>query len=268
MIFNKLYIDRFYVLTLNIEELVDLLPSSITKKNHIFIPDQVWKRFFHFLSLNENDVLIHFNCGKNNAIKIAIENYSIKKAVGFENDMTLRKYAKNNIKNFQQANILSSYENYDLSDTTVVLFTFVHNINLDDLIKKFETELQNDVRIGTFWGPLGHMLPQKVNFPFILAQKPFRYSADIRDQIQYIYGTRCIDFTASWVLAEKYIKTFGTIPEGHLRFVNMLMSMIIWINAWNLEVTCEEEIPPPVETYLGILKTFFNIDLSDLFNRK
>ena len=44
----------------------------------------------------------------------------------------------------------------------------------------------------------------------------------------------------------------------------MLHSMIIWINAWNSGVACEKEVPPPVTTYLGILKTFFNIDLSTM----
>jgi hypothetical protein len=47
----------------------------------------------------------------------------------------------------------------------------------------------------------------------------------------------------------------------------MLQSMIIWINAWNMGVTCEDEIPPPVQTYIGILKTFFNIDLSEMIHR-
>ncbi len=253
---------------MNIEELVGLLPISVTKKNDIFVPDKVWERFFLFLDLNENDVLVHFNCGRNNAIKIAVENYSVKKAVGFENDKVLRSYAIKNTENLKQVNIFSSYENYNLSDATVILFTFLHDFKIDNLIKKFEKELQPSAKIGTFWSPLDNMLPQKVNFPFILAQKPFKYSDDIRDQIQYIYGTRCIDFTASWILAEKYLKTFGTIPEGHLRFVNILMSMVVWINAWNLEVTCEDEIPPPVDTYLGILKTFFNIDLSNLFTRQ
>jgi hypothetical protein len=44
--------------------------------------------------------------------------------------------------------------------------------------------------------------------------------------------------------------------------------MIIWINAWNMDLACEELIPPPVESYLGILKTFFNIDLSDMIERQ
>jgi hypothetical protein len=32
-------------------------------------------------------------------------------------------------------------------------------------------------------------------------------------------------------------------------------------------VACEEEIPPPVQTYIGILKTFFNIDLTDMISK-
>jgi hypothetical protein len=42
----------------------------------------------------------------------------------------------------------------------------------------------------------------------------------------------------------------------------MLQGMVIWINAWNMGVTCEDEIPPPVQTYIGILREFFNIDLT------
>jgi hypothetical protein len=31
-----------------------------------------------------------------------------------------------------------------------------------------------------------------------------------------------------------------------------------------MDVACEEEVPPPVQTYIGILKTFFNIDMSNM----
>jgi hypothetical protein len=42
---------------------------------------------------------------------------------------------------------------------------------------------------------------------------------------------------------------------------------VIWINAWNMGVACEDEVPSPVHTYIGILKTFFNIDLSSMIER-
>jgi hypothetical protein len=43
-----------------------------------------------------------------------------------------------------------------------------------------------------------------------------------------------------------------------------LQGMVIWINAWNMGVACEDEVPPPVQTYVGILNTFFSIDLSSM----
>ena len=54
------------------------------------------------------------------------------------------------------------------------------------------------------------------------------------------------------------------VPAQYHRFVNILQSMVIWINAWKSGVSCEKEIPPPVQTYVGILRTFFSIDLSDM----
>ena len=35
-----------------------------------------------------------------------------------------------------------------------------------------------------------------------------------------------------------------------------------------MKVSCEDEIPPPVDSYLGILRTFFSIDLSSLIQNK
>jgi hypothetical protein len=67
-------------------------------------------------------------------------------------------------------------------------------------------------------------------------------------------------------MAERYINELDVVPAQHRRFVNILQSMIIWINAWNTGTACENEIPPPVNSYMGILRTFFGLDLSDLIS--
>ncbi|MGA7141072.1 MAG: hypothetical protein WBX29_03595, partial [Nitrososphaeraceae archaeon] len=103
--------------------------------------------------------------------------------------------------------------------------------------------------------------------PFFVSRIPFTYAENVEKQFEKIYGQPCIDFTGSWLLAEKYIEGIETVSSQYKRFVNILYGMIIWINAWNMGVACEDEIPPPVESYLGILRTFFNIDLSDMFDR-
>jgi hypothetical protein len=111
------------------------------------------------------------------------------------------------------------------------------------------------------------MLPSLVDFPFIMCIKPFIYASDLKQQIKSIYGNSCLDFTASWLLSENYIKKLET-PSRYSRFINILLSMTIWINAWNNGVSCEQDIPPPVESYIGILNTFFNIDLKEMIIKK
>ena len=131
------------------------------------------------------------------------------------------------------------------------------------MIRRFKKSLKKGARVITIWAPLGLTLPTKTDFPFFISKTPFKQARSIRQQIKVIYGNECIDFTASWLLAERYIDSLEVVPGDYRRFVNILQSMVIWINAWNMGVACEKEIPPPVQTYIGILKTFFNIDLSE-----
>ena len=97
----------------------------------------------------------------------------------------------------------------------------------------------------------------------MLCEKPFKHGMDIKDQLKSIYQRDCLDFTASWNLADKYIKSFGTVDGSYHRFLNILNSLIIWFNARDLGIACEDDIPPPVKSYVEIMRYFFNIDLSE-----
>jgi hypothetical protein len=46
--------------------------------------------------------------------------------------------------------------------------------------------------------------------------------------------------------------------------LTILQSLIIWINAKNLGIACGNEIPEPIKNYMGILKTFFGIEVEHL----
>ncbi|MEO2199608.1 MAG: SAM-dependent methyltransferase, partial [Nitrosopumilus sp.] len=48
------------------------------------------------------------------------------------------------------------------------------------------------------------------------------------------------------------------------RFLTILQTLIIWINAKELGVTCTEEIPESIRTYIGIMKMHFDIDFEYL----
>ena len=152
----------------------------------------------------------------------------------------------------------------DISDATVVLFWFTDPALIGKMERKFKKQLRAGSRIITVWAPLGMNLPHKMDFPFFICKLPFKKAKSVRQQIKAIYGNECIDFTAAWLLAERYIDKLESVPEAYRRFVNIMLSMVIWTNGWNMGIACEEEVPPPVETYIGILKTFFDIDLSQM----
>jgi len=42
--------------------------------------------------------------------------------------------------------------------------------------------------------------------------------------------------------------------------------LIIWINAKNLGIACEDDIPIPIKNYMEILKKFFGIEVEHLLN--
>jgi trans-aconitate methyltransferase len=239
------------------------------KGEDISLPDNVIRKLFKFAQLQKTDVFYHLGCGTNNTIRIAAKEFNVKKSVGVEVNKLLASNARNKITGVDNARITNQdIRKASISDATVLLFWFTDPRVIHQMIKRFEKELTDGARVITIWSPLELMMPTKVQFPFFICKKPFRYAENLSEQIKAIYGTDCIDFIASWLLSEKYIDALEVVPGEYRRFLNMLHSMIIWTNAWNSGVACEHEIPPPVITYMGVLKTFFNLDLSTLIKTR
>jgi hypothetical protein len=208
-------------------------------------------------------------CGTNNTIRIAAQEFKVKKSVGIEIRKSLATKTRNNIAGIANAQIITQdIRKVRITDASVLMLWFTNPRIIGQMIKRFEIELSDGARVITLWSPLELMVPTRAEFPFFVCKKPFNYAENLSEQIKAIYGTTCIDFNASWLLADRYICTLEVVPGEYRRFLNMLHSMIIWINAWNSGVACENEIPPPVTTYIGILKTFFNIDLSNLVDAR
>jgi trans-aconitate methyltransferase len=234
----------------------------------VSLSDDVIRKIFIFAKLKKSDIFCHLGCGEGNAVAIAAKEFGAKKSVGIEIDKSLADKAVKNIAGIKNAYIINAdIRKADISDATILLFWFSDSDFVDGLTKRFSKELKDGSRVISIWAPLGMTLPDKVEFPFFINKKPFRRAKSIQQQIRSIYGTDCIDFTASWLLAQKYIDALEVTPNEYRRFVNILQSMVIWINAWNMNVACEDEVPPPVQTYIGILKTFFNIDMSSMIKR-
>jgi Histone methylation protein DOT1 len=231
----------------------------------ISIPDNLILKLLNFADLKESDVFYHLGCGTNNAVAIASKEFKTKRSVGIEIKKSLAIKAYKKIEGLKNCEIIhDDIRKAAIHDADVILFWFTSPKIVHHMLRRFESELKDGTRVITIWSPLDLMLPTKTEFPFFMCRKPFKYAQNLREQIQAIYGNPCIDFTASWLLAEKYIDALEVTPGQYRRFVNILQSMVIWINAWNVGASCEKEIPPPVQTYIGILKTFFDIDLSTL----
>ena len=254
---------------LKIQDFLSSLPQSVVKGEEISISDSVVKKMLKIANVNKKDIFYELGYGNNNSITIAVKEFKAKRAVRIDiRKPTSTKSRKRISKINDRIEIINGdVRTTNISDATVLLLWLTDPGIIDLMINRVENELEDGARIITIWSPPGLMLPTKTEFPFFVCEKPFKYAKNLKDQIKAIYGNPCIDFTASWLLVEKYLHELEVVPKQYLRFVNMLQSMIIWINAWNMGVACEDEIPPPVEAYIGILKTFFNIDLSDMIHK-
>ncbi len=133
-------------------------------------------------------------------------------------------------------------------------------------MKKFEN-LNHGCKIITIWGPLPGCLPEKVDFPYIINQVPFKKANDLKEQLLAIFGVKCVDFVTAWEFAERYTKAIGSPETGNDRFLTILQSLVIWINAKNLGVACGDEMPESIKGYIGILRNFFNIEVEHLLKK-
>ena len=252
-------------MSVKIEEFLKSLPNNIISGDNVQLPEYSLRRIFKFLDLNEKDIFYHLGCGNGKGIAIASEEFNVKKAVGVENNKENIQQAekllkKKNLKNIEL--LFEDIKTVKINDATVALFWFTDNDIIETMMKKFES-LQHGSRIITIWGPLPGCLPAKVDFPYIINTVPFK-SADLKEQLLAIFDTKCIDFVTAWEYAERYTKAIGSLNSENDRFLTILQSLIIWINAKNLGIACGNEIPEPIKNYMGILKTFFGIEVEHL----
>lgn len=250
---------------MKIEEYLQTLPQEILSGEDVQLPDHSFREIFEFVALGKDDVFYHLGCGDGKGIQIALEEFHVKKVVGIDNnskkivsaDQLLKK------KNLHGILICEDVLDSELDDATVILFWFTDSLIIEKMIQKFK-KLKRGCRIITIWGPLSGYMPHKIEFPYILNQVPFKPAKDLREQLLAIFGVKCIDFVTAWEFAERYTKAIGSPEAGNDRFLTIMQSLMIWINAKNLGVACSDEIPEPIKAYMGILRNFFNIEVEHL----
>ena len=252
---------------MKIEEYIKSLPNDIISGNDVRLPEHSFRKIFEFLNLNQDDVFYHLGCGAGDGIKIALQEFYVRKAIGVDNNKEKIQQAKklaeeNDLRGgkFLCEDVVST----KIDDATLILFWFTDIEIIEKMKKRFQS-LHDGCRIVTIWGPLTECLPTKVDFQYIINQVPFKH-ADLKEQLLAIFGTKCIDFVTAWEYAERYTKAVAPDNVENDRFLTILQSLVIWINAKNLGITCEDDIPVPIKNYMEILKKFFGIEVEHLLN--
>jgi hypothetical protein len=250
---------------LKFEEYLDTLPKNVLSGEDVQLPEKTFREIFKFAALGKEDTFYHLGCHDEKGIEIANKEFNVKKAIGIDNNPEKIKNGKNNI-NEKKIDVELIYQNIqetDLSDATVILFWFTDEEIINEMTQKFK-ELKPETKIITIWGPLPNYLPDKVNFPFIINKIPLQKAKNLQEQLLAVFGVKCIDFVTAWEFAERYTKSMSGSEIKNDRFLTILQTLIIWINAKELGVTCTEEIPESIRTYIGIMKMHFDIDFEYL----
>ena len=249
---------------MKLEEYLKSLPENIVSGEDVQLPDKSLREIYDFIDLGEKDIFYHLGCGNGSGVRIALEEYNVKKAVGIDIDESKIKYAENSLieKKLSATLICEDIQKSEISDATVILFWFTDEKIIKSMLEKFE-KLKPESKIITIWGPLPGYLPDKVKFPYIINKIPFKKANSLQEQVLAVFGVKCIDFVTAWEFAERYTKAIGSSVEND-RFLTIIQTLTIWINAKNLGVSCGDEIPESIQTYINIMKTHFDIDFEYL----
>ena len=250
---------------MKIEEYLQTLPKNLLSGEDVQLPEKSLKEIFKFSNLGKDDIFFHLGCNNEKGIEIAINEFKVKKAIGIDNNLEKIQNAQKNIKekNIDVKLIHQNIEESDISDATVILFWFTDEKIINDMVKKFN-KLKPETKIITIWGPLPNYLPDKVNFPYIINKVPFKKAENLQEQLLSVFGVKCVDFVTAWEFAERYTKSISSSEVKNDRFLTIIQTLIIWINAKELGVVCTEEIPESIKTYISIMKMHFDIDFEHL----
>ncbi len=251
---------------MKIEEYLNTLPESILSGQDVQLSEQTFRDIFKFVNLGKNDVFYHLGCGNGVGLVIAKEEFNAKKVIGIDNSKEKINHAKKMLHEKNKTDVSIIYNDIvdaNIDDADVILFWFTDENILEKMMPTFSA-LKHGTKIITIWGPLPECLPHMVDFPYIINQVPFKKANDLKDQLLAIFDVKCIDFVTAWEFAERYTNAIGKDNPENDRFLTILQSLVIWINARNLGVACGDEIPESITTYMSILKNYFDIEIEHL----
>ena len=258
---------------MKIEEYLGSLPQNIMTGRDVQLPDRAFRDIFELAKMGSGDVFYHLGCGDGRGLEIARREFNAKRVVGIDSDRGKTEVAKG--RGLEGAEIIcDDVRNREYPGATVILFWFADAEIVEEVAAKF-WNVPPGCRIITIWDPLLDYRPDQVSFPYILHETPLTRSAGVEEQVLAVFGTRCIDFTTAWKHSEMYTRAIGNAETQNDRFLTIIQSVVVWINAKNLGVACDDtgedggggDVPESVRTYIAILGKFFGIEVEHLLKK-
>jgi len=152
------------------------------------------RRMLSLAKVNKNDTFFDLGCGWGQNLKIALMEYNVKRAIGFEHDCERNKIASERLAKLEKIGITKDrYEvrNDDFNDllrnkldvkineATVIFFGLS---NSTDDLKKMEKSLRKGCRLICYYKWLfPEIMPDKdkINFPFYVYTFPFKKTKSV-----------------------------------------------------------------------------------------
>lgn len=247
------------------EEYISSLPPSIISGDEVQLADNSIRDILKLAGLARDEMFYHLGCGDGSALAIAEAEFGAA-AVGIDTNPQKISAANSLISEKKLAGSKALCEDIvgaDISAADVVLFWFSDVKVVESMFEKF-SKLKEGARVVTVFDPLPGVLPTKVSFPYLLHKTPFKMAKNLKEQLIAIFDTECMDFTTAWEHAERYTKAVGSPNPENDRFLTILQTVTIWINANKLGLSCTKEMPAPIKAYVDILHNFFNIEVKHL----
>lgn len=245
---------------MKVEEYLETLPSEIMSGNDAVLPDESVRRILDFAEFQPGEMFCHLGCGRGEALRVAAGRGA--RVCGVEMDPAKASEARRMLGPSAEVSV-GDIASCPLPAADIVLLWFADPA-VTQVMSERLSGLNPAARIITIWGPLPGCLPDSVRFPFILSRPPFRKAPDVKSQIRAVFGVDCVSYATAWEYAERYTKEIQPNNSQNDRFLTILQTLAIWCAARSMGVACEREIPPSVQTYVGIMRNFFGIDFGHL----
>ena len=240
---------------MRIEEYLGSLPEGALSGDGAELPDGAYREAMELAGLGRGELFLHLGCGRGRGVRLAVSEYGARGA-GIDSDPRKIESARGACDAWWACADAASR---GWPDPDVVLCWF-SDPRVVGAVADRAAALRGGVRIVTLAEPLPGAMPSEVRFPYILHTTPL-VQASLREQFEAVFGARCMDFATAWEHAELYSRA---VSGGADRFLTIMQSVLMWINARNMGLACSKEMPDPVRSYAQILRHHFGIEVEHL----